>query len=136
MLSSKANCAECTCQGHRYKQELFAASDYEKMSRQKDDLDEQLAQALAKFEEKSQAFAEAQHAISNAQQATNNALAKIKHLERQRKFLKERGIKMVEHDIVLDPGNAESPTQSSIAGPVLAATSENPTLSLSEFSWF
>jgi hypothetical protein len=56
-------------------------------------------------------------------------MAKIIRLRKQRKFLKERGIKMLEHDALLDPADAEPSAQTDVANSSLAATSEDLTLS-------
>ncbi|KAL4992906.1 hypothetical protein BDV10DRAFT_190477 [Aspergillus recurvatus] len=112
--TGKANCAECTKDGKSCRRELHSASDYQRLQQNEKKLDED----IDRIEEEQ----------NRLHEELQRSMQKLLRLRKQRKFLKERGIRMLEHDAILDPGDTEPPTQSGVANPSLAATSEDVTL--------
>lgn len=128
------NCAECTRRGRKCAKKFHSQSEWQKVLREQQKIDDEIAQA-----EKQQL----------------DLMMKIVRLRKMRRFLKTRNDRMLEHDSRLmeqldeeDPPTAEDLAEldrlaDASDAQVLAATSENPTLTQviasadpnSPFSW-
>ena len=113
------NCAECTRRGRKCAKRFHSETEWQKVLREQQRIDEELAQA-----EKQQV----------------DIMMKIIRLRKQRQFLRSRNDRMLDHDSALmeqldaeDPPSAEDLAEldrlaDEHDAQALAATSENPTL--------
>ena len=122
MDSRNKNCAECTRCGRKCVREFHSESEWRKLDRERDRIDKE---------------------IHEAEEASAKLFAKLMRLRKQRKFLKERGSKMLSHDsFVMEQADEEDPLtredlaeldrladEQDAAARCLAATTEDSTLS-------
>lgn len=100
MDSKNKNCAECTRRGRKCLKQFHSEREWENLHRDQEKIASELEEAQRNWLEHSQKMQE--------------AMSKILRLQKQQRFLKERGGRMLEHDSLLmeqldeeDPPSAE-----------------------------
>lgn len=89
MDSKSRNCSSCTRRGRKCEKRFHSDKEWDDLSRSEEQISAQLEEAENQIE---------------------LLLAKVKRLRKQRKFLKERGLRMLDHDTaVMDKLNEDDP---------------------------